>query len=43
MDQCLRDYGPETAQMGKEMQVYVASVIATCWPREKRPELMPFG
>lgn len=34
---CLRDYGPETAEMRGELRSYVAAVIASTWPDEPRP------
>ncbi len=37
MDQCLRDYGPETAAMRGQLQSYAAAVIASTWPREPPP------
>ena len=37
MDQCLRDYGPETAPIRAQLQSYVAAVIASTWPDEKPP------
>jgi hypothetical protein len=37
MDQCLRDYGPETAPIREQLQSYVAAVIASTWPDEKPP------
>jgi hypothetical protein len=37
MDQCLREYGPETAPIREKLQSYVAAVIASTWPHEKPP------
>lgn len=37
MDQCLRDYGPETAPMRNQLKAYVAAVIASTWPNEPHP------
>ncbi len=37
IDQCLRDYGPETAPIRAQLQSYVAAVIAADWPSEKPP------
>jgi len=37
MDQCLREYGPETAPIREQLQSYVAAVIASTWPDEKPP------
>src|SRR5208337_3904714 len=37
MDQCLRDYGPETAPIREQLRQYVAAVIASTWPDEKPP------
>jgi hypothetical protein len=37
MDQCLRDYGPETAPIRKQLQSYAAAVIASTWPDERPP------
>ena len=37
MDQCLRDYGPETAPIREELKAYVATVIASTWPHEPPP------
>jgi len=37
MDQCLREYGPETAPIREKLQSYVAAVIASTWPDEKPP------
>ena len=38
MDQCLRDYGPETDSMRQDLRAYAAAVIASTWPDEKPPE-----
>ena len=37
MDQCLRDYGPETDPVREQLRSYVAAVIASTWPDEKPP------
>jgi hypothetical protein len=37
MDQCLREYGPETAPIREQLREYVAAVIASTWPDEKPP------
>jgi hypothetical protein len=37
MDECLREYGPETAAIRQQLQSYVAAVIASTWPDEKAP------
>jgi hypothetical protein len=37
LDRCLRDYGPETAPIRADLRQYVAAVIASTWPNEKRP------
>ena len=37
MEQCLRDYGAETAPIREQLQSYVAAVIASTWPDEKPP------
>ena len=37
LDQCLREYGPETAPIREQLQSYVAAVIASTWPDEKPP------
>jgi hypothetical protein len=38
VDQCLRDYGPETSSMRQEFRGYVAAVIASTWPNEPAPK-----
>jgi hypothetical protein len=38
MDDCLRDYGPETDSMREDLRAYIAAVIASTWPDEKPPE-----
>jgi hypothetical protein len=38
VDQCLRDYGPETAHMRAELRGYVAAVLASTWPDEPPPK-----
>jgi hypothetical protein len=37
MDQCLRDYGPETSAIREQLRGYVAAVIASTWPDERPP------
>ena len=37
MDQCLRDYGPETTPIRNQLKAYVAAVIASTWPDEPQP------
>jgi hypothetical protein len=37
MDQCLREYGAETATMRGQLQSYAAAVIASTWPDEPPP------
>jgi hypothetical protein len=38
VDQCLRDYGPETAHMRQQFRGYVAAVLASTWPDEPAPK-----
>ena len=38
VDQCLRDYGPETARMRQQFRGYVAAVLTSTWPDESPPE-----
>ena len=38
VDQCLRDYGPETAHMRRQFRGYVAAVLASTWPDEPPPK-----
>src|SRR5271155_1457121 len=38
VDQCLRDYGPETAHMRQEFRGYVAAVLTSTWPNEPPPK-----
>jgi hypothetical protein len=38
VDQCLRDYGPETAHMRQQFRGYVAAVLASTWPDEPPPK-----
>jgi hypothetical protein len=38
VDQCLRDYGPETSHIRQEFRGYVAAVIASTWPDEPAPD-----
>ncbi len=37
VDQCLRDYGPETAHMRQQFRGYVAAVLSSTWPKESPP------
>jgi hypothetical protein len=37
LDQCLRDYGPETAAARGQIHSYTAAVIASTWPDEPPP------
>jgi hypothetical protein len=37
LDQCLRDYGPQTEGMRQKLRGYVAAVIASTWPDEPPP------
>jgi hypothetical protein len=41
VDQCLRDYGPETSQMRRQFRGYVAAVLASTWPNEPPPKDIP--
>ena len=38
VDQCLRDYGPETAPMRQQFRGYVAAVLTSTWPDEPAPK-----
>ncbi len=38
VDQCLRDYGPETVHMRQEFRGYVAAVLLSTWPDEPPPK-----
>jgi hypothetical protein len=38
VDQCLRDYGPETAHMRQQLRGYVAAVLVSTWPDESPPK-----
>jgi hypothetical protein len=38
VDQCLRDYGPETARMRQQFRGYVAAVLTSTWPDESPPK-----
>ncbi len=38
LDQCLRDYGPETEPARDQIHRYTAAVIASTWPGEPRPQ-----
>ncbi len=42
LDRCLRDYGPETAPIRRQLQGYVGAVIASTWPDEPRPAGLDF-
>ena len=37
MDRCLRDYGPETDGLRRQLRAYVAAVIASTWAGEPPP------
>ncbi|HVY14029.1 MAG TPA: hypothetical protein VHB27_02290, partial [Rhodopila sp.] len=37
LDQCLRDYGPETRSAREDLARYTAAVIASTWPHEPPP------
>jgi hypothetical protein len=41
VDQCFRDYGPETDYMRQEFRSYVAAVIASTGPNEPTPKDIP--
>jgi hypothetical protein len=41
VDQCLRDYGPETTQMRQQFRGYVAAVLTSTWPNEPPPKGIP--
>jgi hypothetical protein len=41
VDQCLRDYGPETSQMREQFRGYVAAVLTSTWPNELPPKDIP--
>lgn len=36
LDQCLRNYGPESASARQQLRAYTAGVIASTWPHEAR-------
>ena len=38
IDECLRQYGPETDAIREQLRSYVAAVIASTWPDEKPPQ-----
>jgi hypothetical protein len=38
LDQCLHDYGPQSAQARANIRSYTAAVIASTWPSERAPE-----
>jgi hypothetical protein len=42
LDRCLRDFGPETAPIRGNLRSYVAAVIASTWPNEKRPQTVGY-
>jgi hypothetical protein len=42
VDQCLRDYGPETAHMRQQFRGYVAAVLASTWPDEPPPKSISY-
>ena len=37
LDQCLRNYGPESASARQHLRAYTAGVISSTWPHEARP------
>jgi hypothetical protein len=37
LEECLRQYGPETAAIRTQLREYAAAVIASTWPGEKPP------
>jgi hypothetical protein len=37
LDQCLRNYGPETGDIQVSLRYYTAGVIASTWPGETKP------
>ena len=37
LDQCLRNYGPQTADLREDLRTYTATVIATTWSSERLP------
>lgn len=37
LDQCLREYGPQTAPIRADIASYTAAVIASTWPDQPRP------
>src|SRR6478735_5234316 len=37
LDDCLRNYGPDAAQIRLDLRNYTAAVIASTWPQEPRP------
>lgn len=41
LDECLRSYGPDAAQIRLDLRSYAAAVIASTWPREPRPAGVP--
>lgn len=42
LDRCLRDFGPETGPIRSHLRSYVAAVIASTWPNEKRPATVDY-
>ncbi len=38
LDQCLRNYGPDTAEVRGQIHSYTAAVIASTWPSEPSPQ-----
>jgi hypothetical protein len=38
VDQCFRDYGPETTHMREQFRGYVAAVLTSTWPDEPAPK-----
>jgi hypothetical protein len=41
VDQCLGDYGPETARMRQQLLGYVVAVLVSTWPNEPPPKDIP--
>jgi hypothetical protein len=37
LDQCLRNYGPETADLRSVLRTYTATVVTTTWPTQAPP------
>lgn len=42
LDQCLRNYGPESGTARGHLESYTAGVIASTWPSEKSPAGVPY-